>query len=167
MTSASELGKLGADIEYVPVTSEGYVTTDALNGVIDNKTALVAVMLANNEVGTIQPIKELAGIAKAHGAYFFTDAVQAMGSIGVRPKELGVDMLALSGHKFYGPKGIGVLYIRGGVKLNKLVTGGHQERTMRGGTSNVAFAVGLALALEKAVADKDKNVKKITSLRDY
>ena len=167
LTSAKYLEASGTSVKYLPSTTDGYITPEALIDTIDNKTALVAVMLANNEVGTIQPIQKLAAIAKANSAYFFTDAVQAVGSIPVKPKELGVDMLALSAHKFYGPKGVGVLYIRGGVKHNKLISGGYQERSMRGGTSNVAFAVGLAAALKKAVENQEKKSKKILALRDY
>ncbi|KAI4453542.1 cysteine desulfurylase family member [Holotrichia oblita] len=118
-------------------------------------------MTANNEIGTIQPIKELAAIAKKHKILFHTDAVQAVGSIPVNVKDLNVDMLSFSAHKFYGPKGIGVLYIRNGVRPERLICGGHQERTRRGGTTNVPGVVGMAKALEIAVKELDDNYKHI------
>ncbi len=167
LSTAKEMQKAGADIAFVPVTSKGTVTPEALEKTIDGHTALVSVMLANNEIGTIQPIKELAQTAHAHGAYFHTDAVQAVGSIPVNPVGSGADMLSLSAHKFYGPKGIGVLYVRSGVKLSRLISGGDQERGMRGGSTNVPLVVGLVAAMEKAVLNQAANAAKIKKLRDY
>ncbi|MCL1944403.1 MAG: cysteine desulfurase [Firmicutes bacterium] len=168
MKAASQLEERGVSVKYLPVDEFGMVSPESLRAVISDKTALVSVMLANNEMGTIQPIKELASIAKAHGALFHTDAVQAVGSIPVNPKELGVDMMTVTAHKFYGPKGIAMLYIRNGIRLeNRLITGGFQERTMRGGTTNVPLVVGFAEALEIAVQEMSIHTPKIQELRDY
>ncbi|MCL2061770.1 MAG: cysteine desulfurase [Firmicutes bacterium] len=167
LAAAKQVKKDGAELILLPVTSEGFVQPSSLETLINEQTALVSVMLANNEIGTIQPVKELAKIAHKAGAYFYTDAVQAVGSIVVKPRELGVDMLSLSAHKFYGPKGIGVLYIRAGTHVDKLICGGHQERTMRGGTTNVPLIVGLAAALEKAAENQQDNLGKVSKLRDY
>ncbi|MCI5513456.1 MAG: aminotransferase class V-fold PLP-dependent enzyme, partial [Clostridia bacterium] len=128
-------------------------------------TIIVAVMLANNEIGTIQPIKEIAEIAHAHGALMFTDAVQAVGAIPVKPKDLGVDMFSMSGHKLGAPKGIGLLYIRKGVNIANLVEGGGQERGHRGGTENLPYIVGLAKALELAIERMPDN-ERIRKMRD-
>ena len=126
----------------------------------------VSVMFANNEIGTIEPIKELCEVAHAHKVLFHTDAVQATGAVRYNVKDLGVDMLSFSGHKFYGPKGIGGLYIRSGIKIEKLIIGGEQERTNRGGTTNVPAVVGMAKALEIAIRDLDKNNEYIGQLHD-
>ena len=123
-------------------------------------------MYANNEIGTIEPIKEVVEIAHRHGVFCFTDAVQAMGALDVNVKELGVDAMSFSAHKFNGPKGMGALYIRTGAKLDRLISGGHQERTKRGGTTNVPSVVGFAEALKKAKADLKKNAEYVSSLRD-
>jgi len=128
-------------------------------------TTLIAIMMANNEIGTIQPIKEIAAIGKAHGVTVFTDAVQAVGNMPVNVKELGVDMLSLSGHKIHAPKGIGVLYIRTGTRCRTLIDGGGQERGRRGGTENVAFAVALAKALEIATA-RLSDMARVKAMRD-
>ncbi len=167
MESCHQVQKeLGYEIVYLPVGKRGIVDPEDLKKAIDDKTALVSIMTANNEIGTIQPIRDLAAIAREKGVFFHTDAVQAMGSIPMNVNDLGVDMMSFSGHKFYGPKGIGVLYIRGGVKPERFMTGGHQERTMRGGTTNVPSVVGIAEALDIAVRDLDKNYAYIKSLRD-
>lgn len=167
MESCHQVQKeLGYEIVYLPVGKRGIVDPEDLKKTIDDKTALVSIMTANNEIGTIQPIRDLAAIAREKGVFFHTDAVQAMGSIPMNVNDLGVDMMSFSGHKFYGPKGIGVLYIRGGVKPERFMTGGHQERTMRGGTTNVPSVVGIAEALDIAVRDLDKNYAYIKSLRD-
>ena len=167
MESCHQVQKeLGYEIVYLPVGKRGIVDPEDLKKAIGDKTALVSIMTANNEIGTIQPIRDLAAIAREKGVFFHTDAVQAMGSIPMNVNDLGVDMMSFSGHKFYGPKGIGVLYIRGGVKPERFMTGGHQERTMRGGTTNVPSVVGIAEALDIAVRDLDKNYAYIKSLRD-
>ena len=159
------LEKDGFTVTYLPVDKEGVVSLDALKEAISEKTALVAVMMANNEIGTIEPIKEIAEIAHANGALMFTDAVQAVGNIPVNVKELSVDMLALSGHKIHAPKGIGALYVKKGVRINNLIDGGGQERSKRGGTENVPYIIGLATAIENAVAKLDE-MKEVSVLRD-
>lgn len=146
------LEKDGFEVTYVGVDSEGIVRMDELRAAITEKTSVVAVMFANNEIGTVQPIKEITELAHERGALMFTDAVQAVGNIKINLKELGVDMLALSGHKIHAPKGIGLLYIRKGVLIDNLIDGGGQERRKRGGTENIPYAVGLAKALEIADA---------------
>lgn len=159
------LGKNGFDVTYLPVDSEGLVDPKALRDAMRPDTILVSIMLANNEIGTIQPIAELAAVAKAGGALFHTDAVQAVGNIEVDVRKLGVDLLTLSGHKFYGPKGIGALYIKKGVKLETLIHGGHQERGKRAGTENVPGIVGMAKALVMATENLQAHMEKLTVLR--
>jgi len=134
---------------------------------IKQTTTLITVMFANNEIGTLQPIKEIGEIAKKHNIIFHTDAVQAVGSIKIDVKELNIDSLSLSAHKFYGPKGIGALYVRKGVKFDKFINGGHQERNKRAGTENVAGIVGLGKAIELAYSELDKHNVEIKKLRDY
>ena len=129
-------------------------------------TILVACMLANNEVGTIEPIREMSKIAHEHGALAFTDAVQAAGVIKTDVLELGVDLMSISSHKIYGPKGVGALYVKNGVKIENLITGGHQERTKRGGTTNVPAIVGFAEAFKIADKEREKNFEYVSSLRD-
>ena len=146
------LEKEGYSVTYVDVDSDGIVRLDALREAVTERTAVVAVMFANNEIGTVQPIAEVARIAHEKGALMFTDAVQAVGNIGIDLSTLGVDMLALSGHKIHAPKGIGMLYIRKGVRIANLIDGGGQEKRRRGGTENLPYIVGLAKALEIANA---------------
>ncbi len=146
------LAKDGFEIVYVGVDADGVIKMDELRAAVDENTALVAIMMANNEIGTIQPIREITEIAHEKGALMFTDAVQAVGNIEVDVKKLGVDMLALSGHKIHAPKGIGALYIRKGVRIRNLIDGGGQEKSKRGGTENVPYIVGLGAAMEIASA---------------
>lgn len=155
----------GFEVTYLDVNENGIVDPAALEKAIRPDTTLVAVMLANNEIGTIQPIAEIAEIAHRHKAVCFTDAVQAVGNIPVNVKDLGVDMLALSGHKIHAPKGIGVLYIKTGTRVRTLIDGGGQERGRRGGTENVAFAAALAKALSIAVERMEDNAR-VAALRD-
>ncbi len=159
------LEKEGFEVTYVGVDSKGIINMNELRAAVDDNTIIVAVMLANNEIGTIQPIKEIAEIAHAHGALMFTDAVQAVGAIPVKPKDLGVDMFSMSGHKLGAPKGIGLLYIRKGVNIANLVEGGGQERGHRGGTENLPYIVGLAKALELAIERMPDN-ERIRKMRD-
>ena len=159
------LEKEGFTVTYVGVDADGIVKLDELREAITDKTALVAVMYANNEVGTIEPIEEICEIAHAKGALMFTDAVQAVGNIDIDLSKLKVDMLSLSGHKIHAPKGIGVLFIRKGVLINNLIDGGGQERRKRGGTENLPYIVGLAKALEIAKA-RLPEVYKIAEKRD-
>lgn len=166
ITTAKELEKDGFEVTLLKVDKDGLVDLDDLKNSIRPDTVFIGVMYANNEVGTIQPIKEIAKIAKERNILCFTDAVQAAGALKLDVKDLGVDMMSFSGHKFYGPKGIGVLYIKNGVKINSIVTGGHQERTKRGGTTNVPAVVGIAEAFKIANEELEENAKYISGLRD-
>ena len=141
--------RFGYPVVYLPVDNEGIVSSDILSTVITDETKLVSVMLANNEIGTIEPISELGKVAHSHGAVFHTDAVQAVGHITINVKELGVDLLSASAHKFNGPKGIGFIYIKSGTRIFPYADGGAQENSMRAGTENIASIVGMAVALEK------------------
>lgn len=164
LAAAEKLEKEGFQITYLPVNAGGRVELNALKEAITDKTGLIAVMAVNNETGVIQPIAEIAKIAKESGAIFFCDGVQAAPYMPIDVKALGVDMLSLSSHKFYGPKGCGVLYIRGGVKVKGLIVGGEQERGLRGGTTNVPAIVGLAAAYEQNVATVSASNEKIAKL---
>ena len=150
--TCAALEKEGFEVTYVGVDADGIVNIEELRAAVTEKTALVAVMYANNEVGTIEPIEEITEIAHAKGALMFTDAVQAVGNVDIDLSKLKVDMLALSGHKIHAPKGIGMLFIRKGVLINNLVDGGGQEKRKRGGTENLPYILGLAKALEIAKA---------------
>lgn len=159
------LEKEGFEVVYVGVDDGGVVKMDELRRAVDENTALVAIMMANNEIGTIEPIAEISEIAHEKGALMFTDAVQAVGNIPVDVKELGVDMLSLSGHKIHTPKGIGALYIKKGVRIKNLIDGGGQERGKRGGTENVPYICGLGVAVESAVAHLD-DMEYVRGLRE-
>ena len=165
MASAEKLSEDGFDVQYLPVTASGKVDLDLAKTLLTGDTALVAVMMANNETGAIQPVKELATLAKEQGSLFFTDCVQAAPYLPLNVGELGVDTLALSAHKFYGPKGCGVLYIQNGVKMDRHILGGEQERGLRGGTTNVPAVVGLATAYEKTVRTMQETHRKLQRLR--
>lgn len=167
IATAKELAKKGFEVTFAEVDEYGAVDLEKLEKAIRSDTVFVGVMTANNEVGTIQPVKEIAALCKANGIVFFTDAVQAAGAIPLNVKEIGADMLSFSAHKFYGPKGIGVLYIRSGLKIEKLVSGGHQERSMRGGTTNVPAVVGMAEALRIATQSLDENAAYVSAIRDH
>ena len=166
ISAAKELVKEGFDVTFAEVDEYGLVDLEKLERSIRPDTIFVGVMTANNEVGTIQPVKEIAALCKARGIVFFTDAVQAAGAIPLDVKALGADMLSFSAHKFYGPKGVGALYVRSGLRIGKLIAGGHQERSMRGGTTNVPAVVGMEQALRIACAELEKNAAYVTSLRD-
>ena len=155
LRACESLEKLGCPVVYLPSNKEGVVTADTLESVIANGTKLVSVMMVNNEIGTIQPIKELCDIAHYHGALFHTDAVQAVGHISIDVKALGVDLLSASAHKFNGPKGVGFLYIKKGALISPYANGGSQEFGMRAGTENVAAIVGMAVALKNACDSLD------------
>lgn len=167
LESAKALVKEGFEVSYVGVLPDGTVDLDELKGLIRDDTVLISVMFANNEIGTIEPIKKIAEIAHAHNIIFHTDAVQVMGAIKIDVASLGIDSLSMSAHKFYGPKGMGALYMKKGIKWTKFVDGGHQEQNKRAGTSNVAGAVGLAAALQEAYDKMDEHNQKLRKLRDF
>lgn len=156
----------GYDAAFAAVDGEGRLCLDSLRALAQGRTALVSVMLANNEVGTIQPVREAAQIAHACGALMHTDAVQAVGHIPVDVDALDVDLLSMSAHKFGGPKGVGALYVREGTRLARLIFGGEQERGLRAGTENVPGIVGMGVALTAAVREMDEASRRVTALRD-
>lgn len=164
--TAKEMAKKGFEVTFLPVDAYGSVSPADAEKAIREDTLLVAVMYANNEVGTIQPVGEIAEICRARKVPFFTDAVQAMGTIPIDVKQLGVDFMSFSAHKFGGPKGIGALYVRTGVRFDRLITGGHQERMRRGGTTNVPALVGFGEALRLADEEREARVRKTKALRD-
>ncbi len=167
METCHKLEKEGFEVTYVGVNSEGLVDPEEIKKAVRDDTILVSVMFANNEMGAIQPIGEIGRFCREEGILFHTDAVQAAGTIKIDVKELNIDMLSLSAHKFHGPKGMGLLYLRNGVKIEKLIVGGHQERGNRAGTTNTPGIVGMAKALEIAVRDMEKNNEHMRKLRDY
>ena len=160
------LEKEGFEITYLPVDQYGLVNPRDLETAITDTTILVSIMYANNEIGTIEPVAELGAIARRHKVYFHTDAVQAIGNIPLDVKASNIDLLSLSAHKFYGPKGVGALYIRKGVRIDNLIHGGGQERKRRAGTENIAGIVGLGKAIEMATADIPGHNAKIRAMRD-
>jgi len=157
----------GFEVTYAKVEKDGRVTLDEIKRCVRDDTILVSVMFANNEMGAIQPIKEIGEFCREEGILFHTDAVQAAGSIKIDVQEQNIDMLSLSAHKFHGPKGMGLLYIRSGVRAGRLIYGGGQERGFRAGTTNVPGIVGMAKALELSVRDMDVNNEKIKKMRDH
>jgi len=168
-----QMEKFGFDVTYVPVDHNGIISVDDVMDAITDKTILISVMLANNEIGTIQPIKEISekvkeySLTKGKTIIIHTDAVQAVGQIPVHAKDLGVDMLSMSAHKFYGPRGIGALYIKRGTPFEPLMMGGGQERQRRSGTENVAAIVGLAKALELSIAEMELEIIRQMTIRDH
>lgn len=161
------LEKNGYEVTYLGIDDQGRLNPTELEAAIKDTTILVSIMMVNNEIGTIHPIKELAAIAKKHGVLFHTDAVQALGNVPIDVKELGVDFLSMSAHKIYGPKGVGGLYIRRGAKLGTLIFGGGQESGKRAGTENVAGIVGFGKAAELALNSLDEHIKHSTEIRNY
>ncbi|HIS86495.1 MAG TPA: cysteine desulfurase NifS [Candidatus Faecivicinus avistercoris] len=164
--TCEQLEREGFNVTYLPVDEFGVVRMDALKAAIRPDTTLISVMAANNEIGTIQPIEEIAKLAKERGILFHTDAVQAIGSLPFDVKAMGIDLLSLSGHKFHAPKGVGALYIRNGVRLQRLIQGGAQERTQRAGTENVASIVGLGKAIELAAGNINRHNAQLAAVRD-
>lgn len=160
------LEKHGFEVTYLPVDKEGFVRVEDFKNAIKENTILATIMFANNEIGTIEPIKEIGAICKEKKIIFHTDAVQAVGHIPVDVKEMNIDALSMAAHKFYGPKGVGALYLRKGIKIHNLVHGGGQERARRAGTENVAGIVGLGKALELAIEHMEEHNAKMTKLRD-
>lgn len=167
LESCKELENEGFEVTYLNVDSEGLVSVAELLHYIRKDTILVSVMTVNNEIGTIQNIKTLASIAHDNGAMFHTDAVQAIGHVQIDVKDMGIDALSMSAHKIYGPKGVGALYVRNGVHINKFMQGGNQEKGKRGGTVNVPGVVGFGKAVEVAVRDIIPNNQKLKTIRDY
>ena len=165
--SAQWLEKHGYEVTYVGVDEDGKVKLDELEAAIRPDTILISVMAANNEIGTIQPLKEIGAIAKKHGVLFHTDAVQAFAHIPIDVDEMNIDMLSASGHKINGPKGIGIMYIRKGVKIRSFIHGGAQERQRRAGTHNVPGIVGIGKATEISIANMEKNNEYEIKLRDH
>ncbi len=161
------LEKLGFEITYLDVDSDGFVSPEALEKAIRKDTILVSIMMVNNEIGTIEPIKELAAVAKAHGVLFHTDAVQGLGNVPIDVKDLGVDFLSMSAHKIYGPKGVGALYMRKGVRITNFMHGGAQETKRRAGTENLAGIAGFGKAAELAAANLEQHIEHSTKLRNY
>ncbi|MCR6515454.1 MAG: cysteine desulfurase NifS [Clostridium chrysemydis] len=160
------LEKNGFEVTYLDVDSEGFVKLEDLKNAITDKTILVSIMFANNEIGTIQPVKEIGAICREKKVLFHTDAVQAVGHIPVDVEEMNIDLLSMAGHKFYGPKGVGALYVRKGIRIHNLIHGGAQERNRRAGTENTASIVGMAKALEIATENLEEHNIKLISLRD-
>ena len=167
LETCKQLEKEGFEVSYIGVDENGIIKLDELKNAIKPTTTLISIMFANNEIGTIEPIEEIGKIAKENNIFFHTDAVQAVGNVEIDVKKLNIDALSMSGHKFYGPKGIGALYVKKGIKFEKLINGGHQERNKRAGTENVAGIVGLGKAIELAYQELDEHNKKIKELRDY
>ena len=165
--TCQQLEREGFEVTYLPVDEFGRVSAEDVEKAIRPETILITIMAANNEIGTIMPIEAIGQIAKAHKILFHTDAVQAIGSIHFDVKAMGIDMLSLSGHKFHAPKGVGVLYIRKGVHIQRLIQGGAQEKTQRAGTENMASIVGLGAAIEIAEAQVEDHVEYLTQLRDH
>ena len=166
LSTCKQLEKEGFEVTYLDVDSDGIVDLEQLKRSIRKDTILIACMYANNEIGTIEPVEEIAKIAKENNVLFFTDAVQAMPCMDIDVKKIGMDMMAFSSHKFNGPKGVGVLYIRNGIRVDSLITGGHQERTRRGGTTNVPGVVGMAEALRLNRLTLKQDGEYVAGLRD-
>lgn len=156
----------GFEVTYLPVDEKGLITAEQVSEAIREDTALVSIMYANNEIGTIMPIKEIGAVCKAKGIYFHTDAVQAVGHVPIDVRDQNIDLLSLSGHKFHAPKGVGALYCRKGIPLHNLIFGGAQERGKRAGTENTASIIGMGVAIEDACADLPEKIQKVKKLRD-
>ena len=165
--SCAYLEKEGYDVTYLDIDKDGRIDLKQLEDAITDKTILISIMLVNNEIGTIEPVKEAAAIAKKHKILFHTDAVQALGNVPIDVKDMGIDMMSMSSHKIYGPKGIGALFIRKGVRIDNYMHGGAQENNRRAGTENLAGIVGFGKAAELAKANFDAHVKHSTQMRDY
>lgn len=167
LETCKQLEKEGFEISYVSVNENGIINLEELKSMIKPTTILITIMFANNEIGTIQPIEEIGKIAKENNIYFHTDAVQAVGNIRIDVQKMNIEALSISSHKFYGPKGIGALYVKSGINFEKYISGGHQERNKRAGTENVAGIVGMGKAIELAYSKLEEHNKKIKELRDY
>ncbi len=166
LETCRELEKDGVRVTYVGVDKDGRVSVEEIKNAVTDDTVLISIMFANNEMGAIQPIAEIGAFAREEGILFHTDAVQAIDSQEIDVDKLNLDMLSLSAHKFHGPKGIGLLYVRSGVKIDRLIAGGHQERAKRGGTTDTPLIVGMAKAMEISKAERAENNLRIARLRD-
>ena len=167
LESCKLLEKQGFEVTYLNVDKNGFVDLGELRNSIKDETILISVMFANNEIGTIEPIEDIAKIANERNVIFHTDAVQAVGNVDIKVKEMGIDMLSLSGHKIYGPKGIGALYVKENIDFEKFINGGHQEKNKRAGTENTAGIVGLGKAAELAKQNLEQHIRKVKELRNY
>ena len=165
--TCQSLEKHGFEVTYLNVDKDGFINLSELENSIKPNTILISIMFANNEIGTIEPIREISKIAKKHNIIFHTDAVQACGNVDIDVRKLRIDMLSLSGHKLYAPKGVGALYVKEGIEFEKFMDGGHQEKDKRGGTENVAEIVGLGKAAELAKNNLEKHKEHLRTLRDY
>ena len=167
LNSCKSLEQEGFQITYLNVDNDGLINLAELENSITDKTILITIMTANNEIGTIEPITEIGKIARKHNVYFHTDSVQAIGNMNIDVQKMNIDSLSMSAHKFYGPKGVGALYVREGVPFNKIQDGGHQEKDKRAGTENVAGIVGLGKAIELSYKNFDRYNNKLLNLREY
>lgn len=167
LETCKQLEKEGFEISYVGVDKNGIINLEELENLIKENTILISIMFANNEIGTIQPVEEIGKIAKRHNIIFHTDAVQTVGSVKIDVKQMDIASLSMSAHKFYGPKGIGALYVKKGIRFQKFINGGHQEKNKRAGTENVPAIVGMGKAIELAYEHLDEHIDKIKELRDY
>ena len=167
LNTCKELENEGFIITYLNVNSDGTIDLNQLKNSINNNTILISIMFANNEIGTIEPIEEISKIAKENGIIFHVDAVQACGNLNIDVEKLGIDLLSISGHKLYGPKGIGALYIKDEIEIESLIKGGHQEKGLRAGTENVAGIVGLGKACELAKDNLNTHMRYLKKMRDY
>jgi len=167
LESCKTLEKQGFVITYLNVDKDGIISLEELENSIKEDTILISIMFANNEIGTIEPIKEIGQIAKKHQILFHTDSVQAIGNVKIDVDEMNIDLLSMSAHKFYGPKGVGALYVREGIEFDRIQDGGHQEKSKRAGTENIAGIVGLGKAIKLADENLEKYNEKLTNLRDY
>lgn len=167
LNTCKNLERNGFEVSYLDVDENGFINLDELKNEIKPETILITIMFANNEIGTIQPIKEIAKIAKEANVIFHTDCVQAIGNVKINVQDYGIDLLSMSAHKFYGPKGVGALYVRDGIEFEKIQDGGHQENDKRAGTENVAGIVGLGKAIEISDSNLDNYNSKLLKLRNY
>lgn len=167
LNTCATLERQGFKVSYLNVDCNGVINLEELENSITQDTILISIMFANNEIGTIEPIEKISQIAKRHNVYFHTDAVQAVGNVRINVDELGIDLLSMSAHKFYGPKGVGALYVRDGINFERIQDGGGQEKGKRSGTENVAGIVGLCTAIQYAYKEFDFNNTKVTALRNY
>ena len=167
LNTCKTLERQGFNVTYLNIDKNGFISLEELENSIRVDTILISIMFANNEIGTIEPIEQIGRIAKLNNVYFHTDSVQAIGNIKINVRELGIDLLSMSAHKFYGPKGVGALYVRQGIDFERVQDGGHQEKGKRSGTENVAGIVGLAEAIKYSYNEFEYNNKKVLNLRNY